>query len=52
MRICLPESKWMRLESNFMAATETLDGDNVGREDFLTAVIVFCVGDLFFLQIF
>jgi len=44
VHISLPESKWTRLESDFTAAAETLDGDNMGREDFLTVVIVFCGG--------
>lgn len=52
VRVFLPESKWTRLESDFTAATENLDGDNMGREDFLTVVTVFCGGDLFLLQIF
>lgn len=49
--IFLSKSKWMRLETSFMAATETLDGYSVGWEDFLTVVAVFREDNIFYLRI-
>lgn len=40
-RAFLPEGNGTRLESKFMAATETPAGDNAGHEGFMTAVTLF-----------